>query len=115
MDHSWFTYIGLIAALGLAIRIGSDLIKERRQRCDSCRAKIQNPLARFCSKCGASLLTRYELPAAQPAEQSAWKSVPVLVRLGIWVIVIPPLLWFGSCAACTMLGALNATLSAPHH
>ena len=41
------------------------------------------------------------------AEHSAWKSIPVLVRLGIWLIVLPPLLWFGSCAACTLVAALS--------
>jgi len=72
MDNSWFTYLGLIAALGLFIRFGSDLVKERRARYDYCRAKVTNPLPRFCGKCGSSLLTRYELPVTQFAACS-WR------------------------------------------
>jgi hypothetical protein len=83
-------------------------------RCDNCGAKIPNPLARFCSKCGASLLARYQLAAAAESAPSGWKSIPALVRFGIWLIVIPPLLWFG-CSACTMLAGLTAALTAHPH
>ena len=74
-------------------------------RCPDCRAKIQSPLALYCSKCGASLVARYQLPPAEAP--SAWKSIPALVRFGIWLIVIPPLMWFG-CAACAILAGLSA-------
>ena len=67
-------------------------------RCDNCGAKIENPLARFCSKCGESLLTRYQTPAAEPAAApGGWKSIPALVRFSIWLIVIPVLFGFASC------------------
>ena len=62
MDNSWFTYLSLIAALGLFTRIGSDLVKGRRARCDNCCTKIKNPLARFCSKCGVSARQHVRLP-----------------------------------------------------
>jgi hypothetical protein len=76
-------------------------------RCWRCGAKSPNPLARYCTKCGVSLVAQYELSPARAAEQSAWKSIPMLVRLGIWLIVLPPLLWISSCAACTLIAALS--------
>jgi hypothetical protein len=76
-------------------------------RCLSCGAKPSSRLALYCSKCGTSLVARYEIAPGPTATPSAWKSVPALVRLGVWLIVLPPLLAFGSRAACTLLAALS--------
>jgi predicted amidophosphoribosyltransferase len=75
--------------------------------CQTCGERAHNRTALYCRKCGASLVQHYETPAPSVAP-NAWKSLPVLVRFGVWLIVLPPLLAFGSRAACTMLAALSA-------
>lgn len=74
--------------------------------CGNCLETVHRRTAVYCRRCGAPLVQHYDPPSRADAP-SGWKSVPALVRFGIWLIVIPPLLWFSSCAACTMLAALN--------
>ena len=63
-------------------------------RCRRCWGSPKNPIAKFCSHCGEMLPVHYieERPTA------GWQSIPVLVRFGIWLMVLPVLLGFASCA-----------------
>jgi hypothetical protein len=84
--------------------------------CQSCGETGHRGTAAYCRRCGARLVRHYDLPpTTSPAPApSGWKSVPAPIRFGIWLIVIPPLLWFG-CAACTVLGGLTAALGTHPH
>jgi hypothetical protein len=62
-------------------------------KCQVCGREPSNPAAKFCGDCGEPLPAGY----IGPPPKSAWKSVPVLIRFAIWLIIIPVLLGFGSC------------------
>ena len=70
--------------------------------CARCGAAPQTTAARFCRRCGAVL------PIEHVYEQrvSGWKSLPVLIRLAIWILAVPVLL-AGVFWAMLILAALS--------
>lgn len=73
-------------------------------RCQRCWRSPKNPSAKFCTHCGEVLPVRF----VEERQTTGWQSIPVLVRFGIWLIVIPVLLGFASCALI-WLGAIASS------
>jgi hypothetical protein len=70
--------------------------------CARCGVAPQSSAARFCRRCGAVLPVEH----VYEHRLTGWKSLPILIRLAIWIVAVPVLI-AGAVWALVILAVIS--------